>query len=424
MCIMMTAPSAKLGATTAPRPSSRHFSSSCERKSGLRPDVPMTGRTPAASAARATTGARSAPVKSTTTSALDWLKKASGSMERSSVPAGSMSGSAARARTTSVPILPVPLTTTRIVMALLWRLPALYWRAGWRWRRLAGAAPETGVSPATAGPSAAHRRAGASRAWAAASASLRSAVAAAEATISLRSAVSATIASAISAAKAATSRASLLLSLGGGGTAGRYRFLQRLAFDDGSPREVDAAHAVDFDDHDHDLVAQLDHVLRAAYRRLGKLFHADQAFLARQDLHKGAEADDSRHLAGVDLAQLHFAGHALDDADRLLSRLLIVGADEDGAVVLDVDAALRLFDNRADHAAAGADHCADLVLRDLDAVHARREGRKLRPRRRDGLTHALQDEEPGVAGLIHRLVQDIEADALDLDVHLQGSDAL
>src|SRR3972149_2435590 len=46
-------------------------------------------------------------------------------------------------------------------------------------------------------------------------------------------------------------------------------------------------------------------------------------------------------------------------------------ADEDRAVVLDVDGALGLFDDRAHHLAAGADDDADLLARDQDAVHAR-----------------------------------------------------
>ena len=86
--------------------------------------------------------------------------------------------------------------------------------------------------------------------------------------------------------------------------------------------------------------------------------------------------------------------------------------------------ALRLLDDRADHAAAGADDRADLVLRDLDAVHARRVGRELRARRVDRLQHLVEDEQPRVAGLGQRLLHDLVGDALDLDVHLERGDAL
>ena len=42
----------------------------------------------------------------------------------------------------------------------------------------------------------------------------------------------------------------------------------------------------------------------------------------------------------------------------------------------------------------------------------------------DRLEHLAEDVEPGLAGLLERLGEDLEGDARDLDVHLEGGDAL
>src|SRR5262249_55470314 len=88
--------------------------------------------------------------------------------------------------------------------------------------------------------------------------------------------------------------------------------------------------------------------------------------LARQDLDEGAERHDARHATGIDTAHLDVAGERPDDVDRLLSPLRAGRADEHGAVVLDVDGALRLLDDLANHLAARADHVANAIGRNLD----------------------------------------------------------
>ena len=100
------------------------------------------------------------------------------------------------------------------------------------------------------------------------------------------------------------------------------------------------------------------------------------------------------------------------------------GSDKDGAIVLDVDVHFALFLDLADHLAAGADDLADLVGIDVDGGDARRIGRQLRAGLGDGLGHLVQDVEPAVARLGQGLGQDLVAQALDLDVHLQGRDPL
>ena len=44
--------------------------------------------------------------------------------------------------------------------------------------------------------------------------------------------------------------------------------------------------------------------------------------------------------------------------------------------------------------------------------------------RREHVVHGAEDERAGAVGLGQRVAQDLERDARDLDVHLQGGDAL
>ena len=104
--------------------------------------------------------------------------------------------------------------------------------------------------------------------------------------------------------------------------------------------------------------------------------------------------------------------------------LAVVGGDLHGAVVLDVDLGAGLLDDLADHLAAGADHFADLVGRDLEGLDARRVFAELGAGIGQRLGHFAEDVDTPVLGLAERDLHDLLGDALDLDVHLQRGDAL
>ena len=96
-------------------------------------------------------------------------------------------------------------------------------------------------------------------------------------------------------------------------------FFGRPAFQDRLARELDLAGlSVDVDDHDHDLVAHVDHVLDGGDAIVGQLRDVNHAVHAGQDLDKGAIALRADHLADVDLADLGLFGQSFDHGDGLL----------------------------------------------------------------------------------------------------------
>src|SRR3546814_6855045 len=67
---------------------------------------------------------------------------------------------------------------------------------------------------------------------------------------------------------------------------------------------------------------------------------------------------------------------------------------------------------------------ADLVGVDLDGDQARREVAQLRTRCGQRAGHLAEDVQAALLGLGQRDLHDFLGDALDLDVHLQGGDAV
>src|SRR6266540_3129696 len=140
----------------------------------------------------------------------------------------------------------------------------------------------------------------------------------------------------------------------------------------GAAREVDAALSIDLGHQHGHLVADVDHVFDARHPVVGQLRDVDQALFAGQDLHERAEGHEPGDPTRVDAARLDVLGESLDPVDRLLGVLRTRRADQDGPVVVDVDRTLGLFDDLADHLAAGTDHVADAVRVDVDLGDARR----------------------------------------------------
>ena len=126
--------------------------------------------------------------------------------------------------------------------------------------------------------------------------------------------------------------------------------------------------------------------------------------------------------AVVAIADFGLLGHRLDPGDAGFDQRAGRRVDADRAVVLDVDFGLELLAEGADRFAALADHGADLLLIDLDRLDPRRVLGELLARAVDRLGHLAEDELAALVGLLQRVGEDLEGDAGDLDVHLQGGD--
>ena len=130
------------------------------------------------------------------------------------------------------------------------------------------------------------------------------------------------------------------------------------------------------------------------------------------------------HLARESVPHLGLLGHRLDPRDAGVHQGAARRVHLDGAVVLDVDVRLELLRERPDRLPALADQGADLLGVDLDLLDPRRVRRQLLPRPWDRFAHRLEDEQPSSVSLLERVAQDVERDAGDLDVHLEGGDVL
>ncbi len=74
--------------------------------------------------------------------------------------------------------------------------------------------------------------------------------------------------------------------------------------------------------------------------------------------------------------------------------------------------------------ATGSDHRADHVHRNINGGQSWSVGREIRTRFGDSLGHAFKDVQTSQACLLERGLHDRDSDALDLDVHLIGRDAV
>ena len=167
-----------------------------------------------------------------------------------------------------------------------------------------------------------------------------------------------------------------------------------------------------------DLVAFLDDIRGFGDPSLGELGDVDETVFRAEEIHEGAEIDYLHDRTLVDLTDFRIVRDGFDPIDCGADRIAVGGGDLHGAVVLNIDLGAGFFDDLANDLAAGADHFADLVGRNLQGLDARREFTKFRPRPGERLAHFAQNMQPARLRLIQGDPHDLFVDAGDLDVHL------
>src|SRR5713101_9336522 len=188
--------------------------------------------------------------------------------------------------------------------------------------------------------------------------------------------------------------------------------------------QTNLALAIDLQHLDHDLVAFSEYVGHSAHATSPDLRDVQQTICPGENLDERAKVHHLAHSALVDPADLRFSGNAVDPLHRSSHRVSVLRGDIDRAVVFDIDLDSRFLDDRANHFSAWADDLANLVGLHFKCHDARRVPRHFRPWRGKRLRHLRQDMQPSFPGLVESLLHNLAGDTGDLDVHLQGSDAL
>ncbi len=166
------------------------------------------------------------------------------------------------------------------------------------------------------------------------------------------------------------------------------------------------------------------HVFDGRRTVIGQLRDVHHAINAGQNFHEGAVALGAHHLANVRLANLDRFGQRLDFTHGQLRAGAIGRRDEDGTVIFDVNLDAVLLLHGANLLAARPNDLTDLLWVHVNGQDSWGQSRQVRPRRGDDSQHLVQNEQAPLTRLLQGLFHDIHAHALDLDIHLQGGDAI
>ena len=152
----------------------------------------------------------------------------------------------------------------------------------------------------------------------------------------------------------------------------------------------------------------------------------DHAVLAGSELNERAHRGENTHNAPDEhIAHLGIAHDALDDRLCALRRLgIAVGSDADRAVLLDVDLGARFGNDGVDDLPLLAHNVANLLGIDPEGNDAGRILGKLGRNFGNAFQHFAENELSALVRLLDRGVHDLFGNALDLDIHLNGGDAL
>ena len=150
-----------------------------------------------------------------------------------------------------------------------------------------------------------------------------------------------------------------------------------------------------------------------------------QTFLAGQNLDECTEVHDAHNGTLVDFADLNVLGQKFDASAGLFRAFHVLGIDGDQSqiVFVNVDLDIAFVHDFVDGLSSRSDDDADLIRIDGHGDAARRILGQLRSRLRDFFLHNFHDVHSAFTGLSQRLLHDFSGEAVNLDIHLHGSDA-
>src|SRR5229473_7757381 len=207
-----------------------------------------------------------------------------------------------------------------------------------------------------------------------------------------------------------------------GATGGGFLLLFAGFADERFAGETDLV-ALDGENFHENLVAELQLIANVADAMFGDFADVQEAVGAGEKLDEGAELREANDFAKIGLADFGAGGDVADHLQGRIAAGSAGGKDVHGAVFEDVNFDAGGFDDGPDLFAAGTDEVADLVLGNLQLEQARSVGGNLRTPRAQGLFHGVKNFETGLFRLRECFAHHLNADAENLDVHLQGGDA-
>src|SRR5690606_6159686 len=189
-------------------------------------------------------------------------------------------------------------------------------------------------------------------------------------------------------------------------------------------RQLDAAALVNVQHFHANLLPFFQVVRYVLHALVGDLRNVHETVFARQDRHECAEVNYTAYGTLVDRSNLGFGSNTEYAIDSGLGRILVGTVNADGAIVFDIDLRTGFLADRTDRGTALADNVANLVRIDLHRGHVRRVVGQCGTRRAEHAIHLTEDMQTRFQCLTECNLHDLLGDALDLDVHLQGGDAI
>ena len=209
-------------------------------------------------------------------------------------------------------------------------------------------------------------------------------------------------------------------ALGGQFPAAHFR---ALLLKNGFARKPDPV-AFDGQHFHQDLIALLELIADVLDTVLGHFADVQQPVGAGNDFDEGPKVGQPGHGAQVGLPHFGRRRQVANNLQRPIGGGFVVRSHVHFARVFHIDLHSGLLDDAANHLATGPDDIANLIHRNLQGVDARRVGGNFLPRRGQNLVHLAEDVQPSPLRLRQGFAHDLRRDAPDLDIHLQGGNAV